>query len=181
MRKTKAAVFLDRDGVLNGMVYHHEGWRSPTCVEDFRFLPGVPDAVARLRAAGFLIVVVTNQPDVSRGWLQRAQADAMNARVCDALGIDALRACFHADGADCACRKPRPGLLLDAARELGIDLAASWMVGDRHTDIAAAQAAGCAGAVLVEGPAGPGEPRADASPSARVRDLAAAVEWILAQ
>lgn len=153
--KKLPAVFLDRDGVINKTFWRDGKSRSPSCVEDFSFFDGVPEAAAALRRAGFKLVVVTNQPDVARGWLTRDAVDAMNALVQKELGTDCVKACFHLDEHGCVCRKPKPGMLLEAASELKIDLQASFMVGDRYTDVEAGRAAGCR-TILIG--AGEGEP-----------------------
>ncbi len=139
----KAAVFLDRDGVINANLERDGKPVAPTSIEEFRFLPGVEDAVRRLKDAGYLVVVCTNQPDVATGRTTRAALDTMHALVCEKLGVDDIKICFHTDRDDCDCRKPKPGMLLTAAREYGIDLAASYMIGDRWRDVAAGRAAGC--------------------------------------
>lgn len=137
------AVFLDRDGVLNRAVARNGRPHPPATLDAFEILPGVPQALERLRAAGFLLIVVTNQPDVTTGVQDRAVVDAMHDMLRDELGLDDIRTCFHVDADGCACRKPRPGMLLAAARERNIDLARSIMVGDRWRDVAAGRAAGC--------------------------------------
>ena len=139
----RRAVFLDRDGVLNASLVRDGKPYAPRSLAEFQLLPGVPEALARLRAAGFLNVVVTNQPDVATGKAKREDVDAIHAHLLKNLPIDAVKVCFHTDGEGCACRKPKPGMLLEAARELGIELAASFLVGDRWRDVAAAHAAGC--------------------------------------
>jgi len=137
------AVFLDRDGVINAAVVRGGKPYPPASAAELEILPGVAEALAALRRAGYALVVVTNQPDVARGAQTRAAVDAIHARLAAELPLDAIRACFHDDADRCACRKPAPGLLLDAARELELDLAASVMVGDRWRDIEAGRAAGC--------------------------------------
>lgn len=142
-KMVKAAVFLDRDGVINANLERDGKPVAPTRLEEFRFLPGVEDAVRRLRDAGYLVIVCTNQPDVATGRTSRATLDAMHALVREKLIIDDIKICFHTDKDGCNCRKPKPGMLLAAAREYGIDLAASYMVGDRWRDVAAGRAVGC--------------------------------------
>ena len=115
----------------------------PDTLKELEILPGVIEALADLRAAGFVNVIVTNQPDVATGKQRREVVEAMHGFLLSELPIDAVKVCYHTDADDCACRKPRPGMLLEAARELGIDLAASFMVGDRWRDVCAGQAAGC--------------------------------------
>jgi D-glycero-D-manno-heptose 1,7-bisphosphate phosphatase len=139
----KAAVFLDRDGVINANVVRDGKPVAPTKIEEFRFLPGVEDAVRRLKQTGYTVIVCTNQPDVATGRTSPAILEAMHALVRERLKVDDVKACLHTDKDDCDCRKPKPGMLLAAAREHGIDLAASYMVGDRWRDTAAGHAAGC--------------------------------------
>jgi D-glycero-D-manno-heptose 1,7-bisphosphate phosphatase len=140
---TRRAVFLDRDGVINRAEVRDGKPYPPDTLDDLEVLAGVAEALARLRQAGFLNVVVTNQPDVATGKQRREVVEAMHARLLKNLQIDAIKVCFHTDRDGCACRKPKPGMLLEAARELRIDLARSFMVGDRWRDIGAGQAAGC--------------------------------------
>ena len=140
----RRAVFLDRDGVINEAIVRDGKPYAPRSLADLKLLPGVSEALQALRAAGFLNVVVTNQPDVATGKAARPDVDAIHAHLLQKLPLDAVRACFHSDTDHCACRKPKPGLILEAARELGIDPRASYLVGDRWRDVAAAQAAGCA-------------------------------------
>ncbi len=137
------AVFLDRDGVLNANIERDGKQVAPTSLAEFRLLPGVVDAVTKLKAAGFTIVVVTNQPDVATGRTPLATVEAMHDLLREKMPLDAIKACFHTDKDNCACRKPLPGMLLEAARELDIDLGASFMVGDRWRDTQAGLAAGC--------------------------------------
>jgi len=137
-------VFLDRDGVINRAIVRGGRPHPPDSLQDLEILPGVPGALARLRAGGFLNVIVTNQPDVATGKQRRDVVQAINAFLEKNLSVDLIKVCYHTDADGCACRKPKPGMLQEAARELGIDLASSYMVGDRWRDVAAAQAAGCA-------------------------------------
>ncbi len=139
----RRAVFLDRDGVINAAIVRDGKPFAPKSVDELKILPGVPEALERLRAAGFLSVIVTNQPDVALGNISRSAIETMHAWLLKKLPIDAVKVCYHADADRCACRKPKPGMILDAARELGIDLAASYLVGDRWRDVAAGQTAGC--------------------------------------
>jgi len=137
------AVFLDRDGVINRTLVRDGKPYAPTTPEEFELLPGVVTAIAALKNAGFRIVVVTNQPDVGNGKLARDVVEAMNARVRQKCQVDDVRVCYHGDADGCACRKPKPGLLVDAAHDWSLDLRRSYMVGDRWRDIGAGQAAGC--------------------------------------
>ena len=137
------AVFLDRDGVINANIERDGRPVAPTTLDDFRLLPGVEDAVRGLKEAGYLVIVCTNQPDIATGRTQRATVDAMHAIVCAKLNVDDIKVCAHTDADNCACRKPKPGMILDAAREHSIDLAQSYFVGDRWRDVVAGRAAGC--------------------------------------
>lgn len=138
-----AAVFLDRDGVLNALIEGDGEVRSPRSREEFALEDGAAEVVGRLRGAGFRVFVVTNQPDVARGKLPLAELVWMNAQVRARLRVDDLRVCPHDDADRCDCRKPRPGMLNVLARRWGVELAESYMVGDTWKDIAAGRAAGC--------------------------------------
>jgi D-glycero-D-manno-heptose 1,7-bisphosphate phosphatase len=172
---SRAAVFLDRDGVINRPRAVNGRPFPPTSLADLEILPGVTDACADLRDAGLLLIVVTNQPDVARGSLAPALLDAMHAELRRQVTLDDIRSCGHDDGDDCACRKPKPGMLLAAAQDHGIDLSRSFMVGDRWRDIEAGRRAGCKTVLIDRGWA---ERPAD-RPDAVVRDLPSAVWWIL--
>jgi len=141
----RRAVFLDRDGVINRALGRDGLPFPPASLAELEILPEVPAACARLKAAGFLLVVATNQPDVGRGTMPQSVVDEIHAHLMAQLPVDRVEVCFHPGkgASDCDCRKPKPGMLLRAARELGIDLAGSWMVGDRWRDIDCGHAAGC--------------------------------------
>jgi D-glycero-D-manno-heptose 1,7-bisphosphate phosphatase len=171
----RPAVFLDRDGVINRGVVRDGRPHPPDALEDLEILPGVPEALARLRWAGYLTVVVTNQPDVATGKQRREVVDAMHAKLLSELPLDAVKVCFHVDADRCSCRKPQPGMLLEAARELDIDLGRSYMVGDRWRDIAAGQAAGCRAFFIDYGYA----EKSPEKPYVPVKSLVSAVDLIL--
>jgi D-glycero-D-manno-heptose 1,7-bisphosphate phosphatase len=139
----KRAVFLDRDGVLNEPVVRDGKPYPPANASELTVTAGAAAALGRLRDAGFLLIVVTNQPDIARGTTSRATVDAINQALGHALPLDAFYICPHDDAEHCACRKPLPGLLLEAARDFQVDPAHSFMVGDRWRDIDAGAAAGC--------------------------------------
>ena len=139
----RSAVFLDRDGVLNAAVVVGGVPHPPRTSGEVVAMPDAPDACRSLRVAGFLLVVVTNQPDLARGTTTVADVEAINRSVRRIVTVDDLRMCPHDDADDCLCRKPRPGLLTDAAADHGIDLERSWMIGDRWRDVDAGRAAGC--------------------------------------
>ena len=171
------AVFLDRDGVLNQAIVRDGVPHPPQTVGELSLLPGVADACRDLKQAGFLLVVVTNQPDVARGTQSRSVVEEINGRLGSLLPLDAIRVCYHDDRDRCACRKPQPGLIISAAREFGIDPAESFMVGDRWRDIGAGRAAGCRTIYIDWGH--PEPPRA--TPDHVAPTLGEAAAWILAQ
>ena len=137
----KPALFLDRDGILNSVVKRGDTISSPWNFEEFAVLPGAAALVSAARAAGYVVVVVTNQPDVARGNLAEDEMRAMHASLQRVLEPDAIEACTSGDDND-PRRKPNPGMLLDAARRLDLDLASSIIIGDSAKDIAAGRAAG---------------------------------------
>ena len=141
----RAAVFLDRDGVINRALVHDGKPYPPSSLAEFEILPGVPEACAKLKQAGFLLVVATNQPDVGRGTVTQETVESLHAHLRRELPVDRVEVCYHPGkgDSDCDCRKPRPGMLLRAAQDLGIDLKQSFMVGDRWRDIDCGHAAGC--------------------------------------
>jgi D-glycero-D-manno-heptose 1,7-bisphosphate phosphatase len=139
----RKAVFLDRDGVLNAAVVRHGKPYPPDSPAELAILPGVAQSLLQLRAGGFLNIVVTNQPDVATGKQTLAAVEAMHGRLSSELAIDAVKVCYHVDRDACGCRKPKPGMLLEAAQELDVDLARSFLVGDRWRDITAGQVVGC--------------------------------------
>jgi D-glycero-D-manno-heptose 1,7-bisphosphate phosphatase len=140
---SRRAVFLDRDGVLNRAIVRDGKPYPPDTLEQLEILPGVPEALRALRAAGFLNIVVTNQPDVATGKQRREVVEAMHAHLIEKFALDAVKVCYHADRDNCACRKPKPGMILEAARELSVNLAESFLVGDRWRDVEAGRTAGC--------------------------------------
>jgi len=139
----RQAVFLDRDGVLNVARVRNGRPYPPASLVELKFCPGVEEACARLKRVGLLLVMVTNQPDIARGTATLAEVYEINRVIQDRLELNDVRVCPHDDTDRCDCRKPKPGLLLAAARDLGIDLQSSFMVGDRWRDVAAGHAAGC--------------------------------------
>lgn len=172
--RLRRAVFLDRDGVINRAVVRDGKPYPPARLEDLEVLPEVPAALARLRAAGFLLVVVTNQPDVARGEQRREVIDAMHERLQRELPLDAIEACYE-DGDDAPRRKPNPGMLLDAAARLDIDLGRSFLVGDRWRDVEAGKRAGCTTLFVDRGYS----EALRSTPDIIVPDLSVAADWIL--
>ena len=177
--EVKRAVFLDRDGVINRAITRDGLPFPPMSLSDFEILPGVPEACAKLKAAGFLLVLVTNQPDVGRGIVPRELVESMNAQMEKVIALDRIEVCYHPGrgASDCDCRKPKPGMLLNAAKALGIDLAQSWMVGDRWRDVDCGHAAGCK-TIFVEGNY---VEKLKQKPDFSARNLAEATDIILSQ
>lgn len=173
----RRAVFLDRDGVINRAVVRNGKPYPPSGIRELEILPGVPEAIELLKKAGFRLIVVTNQPDVARGVRTREEVETIHAALRSKLVLDEFRVCYHDDIDRCACRKPEPGMLLDAAREANLDLSNSFMVGDRWRDIEAGKRVGC---VTVFIDAGYEEKRPD-KPDASVRSLPEAANWILSK
>src|SRR5215218_981178 len=143
----RRAVFLDRDGVLNRAIVREGHPYPPPSVEAFELYDDVFSGCARLKAANFLLIVITNQPDVGRGTRSRETVEAMNLKMQSALPLlDRIEICYHAGeryGEACDCRKPRPGMILRAVAELNIDPKRSYVIGDRWRDVDCARAAGC--------------------------------------
>jgi len=137
------AVFLDRDGVINDCIVREQKPHPPDSVENVTILPGVKNSLKQLRQAGYLIIVVTNQPDISRGTTTLQKVEEINIFLEQQLDIDAIYMCTHDDSDHCSCRKPNPGLLMQAGSDFNVELCKSYMVGDRWKDIAAGKAADC--------------------------------------
>jgi D-glycero-D-manno-heptose 1,7-bisphosphate phosphatase len=172
MRK---AVFLDRDGVLNRAILRDGRPTPPTKLQELRVLPGVREACQSLHEAGFVLVLVTNQPDIARGRANEQDVATMNMLLRRYLQLEDTRVCPHDDEAGCACRKPKPGLLLEAAKEWDIDLHASYFVGDRWRDVEAAQRAGCLAMFVDHGY----QERRPEAPYVPVGSLREAARWIV--
>lgn len=171
----RRAVFLDRDGVINQSTVRNGRPYAPKRVEDFIILPGVAEAVQRLRKAGYAIIVATNQPDVGAGRQSLQTVEKMHERLRRDVPVDDVKVCYHLGKDNCACRKPNPGMLLDAAEEHYIDLSQSWMIGDRWRDVAAGRAAGCRTVFVDYGY----EEQRPESPDVVVSSLAEAVPFVL--
>ena len=172
----RRAVFLDRDGVLNELVPRDGGPGSPWLPGEFRVAPGAADAVRRLRERGWLVFVVTNQPEVARGRIRPADLEAMHAALRAAVPVDDVAVCPHDDASGCECRKPRPGLVRGLAARHGVDLARSFLVGDTWRDVGAGRAAGCRTIRLPPPPGG--QARAGYEPDLAVSSLEEAVAAI---
>ena len=172
---TRRAAFLDRDGVLVETLVRNNRAFAPVSLAEFRLEPHAGLQVGRLARAGLLPIVVTNQPEVARGIIAPAILEEMHEQLRKAVPVEDIFVCAH-DGPDgCGCRKPKPGMLKAAAAKWGIDLAGSFMVGDRSSDVEAGQAAGCYTVLFGRSYSG------TASPGARAHDLATAVDAVLAR
>ncbi len=169
----RRAVFLDRDGVLLRAYVEGGVTRPARTPAEFEILPGVAEALTRLRSAGLELVVVTNQPDVARGRTDRDLVEAFHERLRRDLGLRHLYTCYHDDADACRCRKPKPGLLEQAAADLGLALDGSFMVGDRERDVEAGRRAGCTTILLRQPHSG------DVTADAEADSLSAAADHIL--
>lgn len=173
----KRAVFLDRDGVINRTFVRGDTPYPPQSAVELEVLPGVLEALALLKAHDFMLLVVTNQPDVARGSQTRAMVETINRSLQAVLPIDAFYVCYHDNADNCDCRKPKPGLLLQGAADYGIDTSRSFMIGDRWSDITAGYAAGCATYLLDV----PYNQRQRCTPDYCVLDLLDAAQLIIKQ
>ena len=173
----RKAVFLDRDGVLTRAVIADGKPLSPSASDQLELAGDAKQALARLKAEGFLLLVVTNQPDVARGTLRADTVEQMHGWLRSQLPLDDIFTCCHDDADRCDCRKPLPGLLLQAGNRYNIDIAASYMIGDRWRDVDAGTAAGVRVIWIDRGYA---ERKPSSLPSVRVASLSEAVDWILA-
>ncbi len=136
-------MFLDRDGVINRSFVKDGKTYPPYSLKELQILPGVRSALIMLRSAGYLNIVVTNQPDISTGKQSLKVVEAMHSQLSETLAIDHFEVCKHVNEDQCDCRKPKPGMLLRAATRFSIDLSQSYMIGDRWLDVEAGQRAGC--------------------------------------
>jgi D-glycero-D-manno-heptose 1,7-bisphosphate phosphatase len=153
---SRRAVFLDRDGTINVRPPAHS---YVTGLDQFFWLPGARAAIARLTDDGYLIAVVSNQRGLARGLVSRSTLNELEDRIQRDLApygcaVTAFRYCPHDLDAGCDCRKPRPGLIVALAEELGLDLSRSWVIGDTETDVLAGQAAGCRTVLVGAAPGG---------------------------
>jgi D-glycero-D-manno-heptose 1,7-bisphosphate phosphatase len=171
----RRAAFLDRDGVLNRALVRDGHPYSPSGLHEIEIPSGVAEACQRLRGDGFILVVVTNQPEVARGRLTRRSVEEINDFLQSCLLLDDVRVCYHDDPDGCDCRKPKPGMLLAAARDLNISLNRSFVVGDRWRDIEAGRRVGCRTVLIDYGYAEPHPSGMDFT----THTLSSAVDWIL--
>ena len=170
------AVFLDRDGVLNQAVVRNGKPHPPANAAELVLAPNAKMALRELKAQGFLLLVVTNQPDVAKGITTREAVDEINRKLASELPVDDVFVCYHQDSDHCDCRKPKPGMILAGARKHNVDLTESFMVGDRWRDVEAGQNAGCR-TIFVDGGYEEQQPARPAD--AAVHSLKEAADWIL--
>ena len=137
------AVFLDRDGVINQAQVRDGHPFSPADMTEFFWVEPIKEVTLELKSLGYLLFCVTNQPDVGRGLQSREGVESFHAAILAELPIEKVFVCYHDDRDQCSCRKPRPGLIVNAQKEYGLNLAASWLIGDRWKDIDAGAAVGC--------------------------------------
>jgi D-glycero-D-manno-heptose 1,7-bisphosphate phosphatase len=172
----RKAVFLDRDGVLNEAVVRNGKPYPPASAAELVLAHDAQAALRELKAEGFLLLVVTNQPDVAKGITARAAVEEINRKLASTLPVDEVFVCYHQDNDHCDCRKPKPGMILEGARKYNVDLPGSFMVGDRWRDVEAGQNAGCR-TVFIDG--GYEEQQPARTADARVHSLKEAADWIL--
>ncbi len=174
--QSRAAIFLDRDGVLNRAYVRDGKPFPPPGQKELEILPDVASSLRDLKSHGFALYVITNQPDVARGTLTVDTVEAMHSQLRSSLPIDDIFVCYHDDKDDCACRKPKPGLLFEAQRKHNIDLSRSFVIGDRWRDIDAGHNAGCK-TILID--YGYRERKPAQPPDATARSLREAADWIM--
>ncbi len=146
----RKAIFLDRDGVINKLILESGISRSPRLIEEFIINSEIPHFIATFKNLGYLILVITNQPEVSRGLVSKEQVEEFHRLIFDLLVIDDIFVCWHDKDDECSCRKPKPGLLIEAKQKYDIDMVNSFFIGDRTIDFDAAKAAGTNGILYTE-------------------------------
>jgi D-glycero-D-manno-heptose 1,7-bisphosphate phosphatase len=174
---TKRGVFLDRDGVINRAIIRNGKPYPPADLSEFEILPGVPQALARLKSEGFSLIIVTNQPDVARGKAAPATLERFHELIRAQLPVDDIFSCVHDDADNCACRKPKPGMLFEARDRFGLSLESSFLVGDRWRDVETGRNAGCRTIFIDYGYA---EQRPLQPADHVCSDLCEAADWIIA-
>ena len=139
----KKALFIDRDGVINHSIVYKKKPFAPRLFEELKIISGVEKALIKSRTFGFLNIIISNQPDLSNKLISFEESNKINSFLRKTLCIDNIYICPHNNDDKCICRKPKPGLILKAAKDLKIDIKKSYMIGDRWKDIAAGELAGC--------------------------------------
>ena len=170
------AVFLDRDGVLNNAIIKNNKPYPPQNLQALEIPPDVLPSLLTLKSAGFLLIGATNQPDVARGKILKETVKEINAKILLELPLDDLCVCYHDDKDQCPCRKPKPGLLLEAAHNYHIDLSQSYMIGDRWKDVEAGKSAGCKTVWLYQAY---DEPQPSKGADYMTTSLSEGVSWII--
>lgn len=171
--RMRPAIFLDRDGVINKVLLNNGNPFSPRRLEDFELLPEVGSILNSFKKMGFVNIIVTNQPDIARGLMKMKELNKMHALIRERLPIDDIMVCPHDDADNCGCRKPKYGLLLEAANKWNIDLKKSYLVGDAWKDIEAGKQAGCK-TVIIDMPY-----NQEAAADFRVKDISEVMSIIL--
>lgn len=171
----KKAIFLDRDGVINRVILKGDKPFSPRRFGEFGFLDGIKEVLGKFKEVGFINIIITNQPDIARGLIEPEISEKMHKVIRENLPIDDIFVCPHDDIDQCPCRKPEPGMLLEAAKKWDIDLKSSFLIGDQWKDIEAGKSAGCV-TILISCPY-----NKRANPDFRVNNLSSAAEIIFAQ
>lgn len=144
MNIKKKAVFLDRDGIINEVVYHGSNKpSSPWKFEEFKLIPGIKKPLEELVQMGYLIFIISNQPDISRGFIKNGTTEKINNVISERFPITEIRVCPHDDHHNCKCRKPKPGMILELCKKWNVDPSKSFMIGDNWKDIEAGKSAGC--------------------------------------
>jgi D-glycero-D-manno-heptose 1,7-bisphosphate phosphatase len=177
VRAVRRAVFLDRDGVLNQVERRNGRPHPPASLTDVHLIPQVEECLEELKRLQFLLIVVTNQPDVARGSQSKSVVEEIHEFLLSRLPIDDIYVCYHDDADRCACRKPAPGLLLEAARKHDIQLNDSFLIGDRWRDIEAGTSAQCKTVLIDYGY--PEDRPQNAAATFIAHSLRTAVDWIL--
>ena len=172
---SQCAVFLDRDGVLNNAVIRNGKPYPPLGLHEVQIMPGVREGLAVLKKESYLLIVITNQPDVVRGRVTRESVEEINSHLMTELPLDDFKVCYHDNADNCECRKPQPGNILKAAEEHGIDLTISFMIGDRWSDVEAGRRAGCK-TIFIDSSY---KEKAPDAPDFIARDFTQVVEFIL--
>jgi D-glycero-D-manno-heptose 1,7-bisphosphate phosphatase len=167
------AIFLDSDGVLNKAIIKDGKPVAPTTLAELEIPGEVKPSLDKLKAAGYLLICVSNKPDIERGLMTQEMVDAIFQKIRDELPLDDICICYHENS---NCYKPKPGLLLDAAKKYAINLAQSYMIGDRWRDVGAGQNAGCKTIWINRHYA---EKQPDPPADFTANSLAEATEWIL--
>jgi D-glycero-D-manno-heptose 1,7-bisphosphate phosphatase len=175
--KRKKAVFLDRDGIINQVVYHKEVNKpsSPWKIEEFKLISGINKYLEELKKLGFLLFVISNQPDINRGNIKRGTTEEINKIIYEKYPIDGIMVCPHDDKDNCSCRKPKPGMILDLSKKWDVDLKKSYLIGDSWKDIKAGKNAGVK-SILLDTKYNQGT-----DSEYKVKDLKSAIELIKSQ